>query len=315
MFGLSQRNAANPRGELAPDLLLQPAEILLDVGFEILRERGVDLLAQGGQDDVAFGLPFAAGELADKTVDLGIVDLEGDGERKCTLRAVIVPPVVVDSRYVGEVRVPVDLAYRVALPEGYDGTKKWPLVLFLHGSGERGSDLNLASVHGPLKEIAAGRPIPAIVVVPQLPAAERGWNARGLLAMLDAVQKKYRVDPDAVSVTGLSMGGFGTWNLVSAAPKRFAAVAPICGGTVGVPLPADLKGLPVWAVHGTADGAVAFEQGLAAAVAAKAAGADLRFDRIEGGGHDVWTQTYAKDEFWRWIVSARRKSPSSPPRG
>jgi predicted peptidase len=194
---------------------------------------------------------------------------------------------------------------RVALPDDYEKRKQWPLVLFLHGAGERGTDLNVVGVHGPLKEIATGRKIPAIVVVPQCPP-DNWWDVPSLIGLLGSVEKNYRVDPKQELLTGLSMGGYGTWALFAAQPDRFAAIAPICGGGDVATIPYRDK-FPIWAVHGTADQSVPFGNGEAMVLMAKARGADVRFDVIQGGGHDTWTQTYAQDEFWNWLLSQRRK--------
>jgi len=178
-------------------------------------------------------------------------------------------------------------------------------VLFLHGAGERGSDLNVVAVHGPLKEIANGRKIPAIVVSPQCPL-DQWWDVPSLVGLMDHVEKTYRVDTKQELLTGLSMGGYGTWALFAAQPDRFAAIAPICAGGDVATIPYRDK-FPILAVHGTADGAVPFANGEAMVLMAKARGADIRFDVIQDGGHDTWTQTYVQDDFWKWLLSQRRK--------
>src|SRR5438067_11719457 len=145
-----------------------------------------------------------------------------------------------------EKTITVKTDYLLFLPEGYskDTDKKWPLMLFLHGAGERGSDVNKVKVHGPPKIVEKRKDFPFIVVSPQCPA-DSWWRAFELLSLLDEIQKDYRVDPDRVYLTGLSMGGFGTWELASQAPQRFAAIAPICGG--GNPaLARRIKDLPIW---------------------------------------------------------------------
>src|SRR3954469_24984435 len=130
-----------------------------------------------------------------------------------------------------EKQVPVRLNYLLFLPEGYsnDSDKKWPLMLFLHGAGERGSDVNKVKVHGPPRIVEKRKDFPFIVVSPQCPA-DSWWRTFELNALLDEIQSQYKVDPDRVYLTGLSMGGFGTWELATQYPQRFAAIAPICGG-------------------------------------------------------------------------------------
>lgn len=215
--------------------------------------------------------------------------------------------------------------YLLALPEGYetDKRKKWPIVLFLHGVGERGNDLNVVRAHGPFKELAKGRKFPFILVAPQCPP-DRLWETDMLTGLLDSAERAYRVDRKRESVTGLSMGGYGTWALAMATPERFAAIAPLCGGprtedapplrgaTIGrVDIPpaeiGKIKGLPVYTVHGDADTAVPV-QGTRDLVAALRAAGDKKvsYTEVPGAGHDVWTAEYAKDAIYDWLLSHRR---------
>ena len=146
----------------------------------------------------------------------------------------------------------VGCKYLLYLPKGY-GKKKgqeWPLMLFLHGAGERGSDLNKVKKHGPPKLAGAGKDLGFIIVSPQCPDGD-WWTEKGemLIHLLDDIQAGYAVDPNRVYLTGLSMGGYGTWTLGAAYPDRFAAMVPICGG--GKRFQAwKLKDVPVWAFHG-----------------------------------------------------------------
>ena len=128
-----------------------------------------------------------------------------------------------------EIKITVKLNYLLFLPEGYEsGDKKWPLILFLHGAGESGSDVQRVKATGLPKLLDTKTDLPFVVVSPQSPRG--GWNADTLNALLDDVLARYKIDPDRVYLTGLSMGGFGTWELGTAHPERFAAIAPICGG-------------------------------------------------------------------------------------
>ncbi len=127
---------------------------------------------------------------------------------------------------------PEKYEYLLYLPEGYaEQEASWPLLLFLHGAGERGDSLDLVNVHGPPKLIEQGQGFPFIVVSPQCPVEQR-WSVKTLDKLLNDIAAQYRVDEDRIYVTGLSMGGFGTWNLAARFPHRFAAIAPICGGGV-----------------------------------------------------------------------------------
>ena len=142
-------------------------------------------------------------------------------------------PLQSEQQFEKEITVKAKLKYLLFLPAGYEPSgKAWPLLLFLHGAGESGDDLAKVKLHGPPKLIEnKTRDFPCIVVSPQSPG--RGWNADILAGLLDDLAAKYRVDKDRVYLTGLSMGGFGSWSLAAAYPDRFAAIAPICGGGAG----------------------------------------------------------------------------------
>lgn len=199
------------------------------------------------------------------------------------------------------------LRYLTYLPEGYesDAEKRWPLVLFLHGSGERGSDLSKVALHGPPKLIKAGQQYPFIMIAPQCPNG-RWFRVAELVALLDDVEERYRVDPQRIYVTGLSMGGFGTFQLAMAIPQRLAAAAPICGGGT-VQLAPLLKDLPLWAFHGSADQAVPAARSREMIEAINAAGGQARLTIYPGVGHDSWTRTYADPQFWRWLLAQKRE--------
>ncbi len=203
-----------------------------------------------------------------------------------------------------EVTVKVKLNYLLYLPEGYgDGDKAWPLVLFLHGAGETGNDLEMVKKHGPPK-LAEEKKFPFILVSPQ--ASVRGWNPANLNALLDDVTAHYKIDADRVYVTGLSMGGFGTWALAAAYPNKFAAIAPICGG--GNPTDAKkIKNLPIWVFHGGKDPVVKVAQSEAMVNALKSAGAEhVKFTVYPDAGHDSWTETYNNPDFYDWLLKQKR---------
>jgi predicted peptidase len=196
------------------------------------------------------------------------------------------------------------LDYLLSLPTDYDKTKKaWPLVLFLHGAGESGNDLAKVKTHGPPKLVETNGPFPFILVSPQCPG--RGWNPDVLNGLLDSVLKDYRVDKDRVYLTGLSMGGFGTWSLAAAHPERFAAIAPICGG--GTPSDAPkLARLPIWVFHGAKDPTVPVKRSEEMVEALKAAGGSPKFTVYPEAGHDSWTATYNNPEFYDWLLAQTR---------
>jgi predicted peptidase len=198
----------------------------------------------------------------------------------------------------------VRLHYLLYLPEDYGkDDKAWPLLMFLHGAGESGSDLNKVKVHGPPK-IVEKKPLPFIVVSPQSP--QRGWQVDVLNGLLEDVAAKYKVDKDRLYLTGLSMGGFGTWRLAAAHPEKFAAIVPICGG--GNTADAKkLKDLPIWIFHGAKDKTVPPSRSQEMEMALKEAGAkEVQFTLYPDAGHDSWTVTYNNPDLYTWLLSHKR---------
>ncbi len=196
--------------------------------------------------------------------------------------------------------------YLLYLPAGYDAepAARWPLMLFLHGAGERGDDLRLVMQHGPPRMIEEGTELPFVVVSPQCPADER-WSVEVLAALLDEVERACRVDAERVYVTGMSMGGFATWALAIAQPHRFAAIAPVCGG--GDPdRVCAIAHVPVWAFHGALDDRVPLARSEEMVEALRRCGGDVRLTVYPEAGHDSWTATYANPELYAWLLSHGR---------
>lgn len=204
-----------------------------------------------------------------------------------------------------EIKVTIKLRYLLSLPEGYDKKEKWPLVLFLHGAGERGTDINKVKVHGPPKLIAKGKQFPFICVSPQCPKG-RWWDARELNELITHIQSKHKVDADRIYVTGLSMGGFGTFALAAHAPERFAAIAPVCGG--GDPIHAfRTHHIPTWVFHGGKDRVVPEQRSKEMVDALKEKKCDVKYTVYPEAGHDSWTATYDNPEFYEWLLKQKRK--------
>jgi predicted peptidase len=204
----------------------------------------------------------------------------------------------------------VTLGYLLYLPKDYDQKESWPLLLFLHGAGERGDDLELVKKHGPPKLIAAGQEFPFIVVSPQCPKNRR-WEPFELAALLDEIVEKHKVDQDRIYVTGLSMGGFGTWSLAAYQPQRFAALVPICGG--GEPIVAKLfSPIPTWVFHGAKDFVVPLERSEKMVEALQKAGGEVKFTVYPDAGHDSWTETYANPQLYEWLLQQKRAAPKEP---
>lgn len=207
------------------------------------------------------------------------------------------------------------LDYLLSLPDGYETSRRWPLMLFLHGAGERTDHpLGLESLkkHGPPKRFDQHNPTPFIIASPQCPADE-WWadHVDALLGLLDDLEINYAVDPARVYVTGLSMGGFGTWTLCARHPERFAAAVPICGG---LPWYIDLdravekmKHLPIWTFHGAKDEVVSIEETQRVVKALKAVGGNIKFTVYRAAQHDSWTKTYNNPKLYEWMLQHTRK--------
>ncbi len=193
------------------------------------------------------------------------------------------------------------------LPHGYAAAgRRWPLVLFLHGSGERGSELDRVKAHGPPKLAARGDAFPFVLVSPQL-AEGRRWDATALHALLGLLKARLAVDPDRVTATGLSLGGHGVWEWASAFPDDLAAIAPVCGYGE----PEDVcraKTVPVRAYHGDADTVVPLAAQRECVEALRACGGTVEFIVFPGVGHDAWNPAYDDPALVPWLMAQRRRA-------
>jgi predicted peptidase len=212
--------------------------------------------------------------------------------------------------------------YQVYVPRDYDPGRAWPVILFLHGAGERGSDGLLQTEVGlpsAIRRAPAG--YPAIVVAPQVPL-DGSWQGRpGQAAMqaLDRTLEEFSTDPTRVYLTGMSMGGNGSWYLAYRHPERFAAVAVVCGfvarqgewpefvsrgeGTPFERVAARVDHLPIWIAHGEDDTLVPASESRGMHEALRATGADVRYIELPGVGHNAWDPTYRDPEFAEWLFA------------
>ena len=192
--------------------------------------------------------------------------------------------------------------YLFSLPETYDKADKHPLIIFLHGMGERGDNLQRVAIHGPPKNVKKGNKTPFIIVSPQCPRTE-WWNMTKLSQLLDHILATTKADPKRVYLTGLSMGGYGTWAWAAREPKRFAAAIPICGG--GKARTAEkLIDLPIWAIHGDKDRTVPAERSkIMVEAIKKAGGKKVKLTLYPGVGHNSWTKAYNDKEIYKWLLS------------
>jgi predicted peptidase len=208
-----------------------------------------------------------------------------------------------------------ELKYLLYLPPGYDETrdKRWSLMLFLHGAGERGDDVQRVAVHGPLSLVNQGTNFPLIIVAPLCPADE-SWDNQPLLKFLDHVTEKYAVDTNRVYLTGLSLGGYGAWKLGLTHPERFAALAPICGGVSLIDLylvktdrGEAVKRLPIWAFHGAKDDLFSPDESARAINALRQhGGRELKLTIYPEANHNSWTETYKNPELYEWLLKQSR---------
>lgn len=208
------------------------------------------------------------------------------------------------------------MPYVVYLPRTYRRGQQLPAILFLHGAGERGADGLKQS------QVGLGRALrifseryPAIAVLPQCPTGQwwdAGNTALALRELLRTVER-YHADRTRLYLTGLSMGGYGSWTLAAANPRLFAAVVPICGGGDPQTMPGKLKDLPIWVYHGDADEAVPVQRSREMVEALQAAGSQrVRYTELPGVGHNSWDPAYESPELARWLFEQRREAPGEP---
>ncbi len=217
----------------------------------------------------------------------------------------------------------VTLRYLLFTPKDYkaDG-KKWPMMLFLHGIGEcSNDDISRVKIHGPAHMVESRPDFPFVVVTPQLPPppgyvegkkytpeqvvalAGNAWKSEELIQLIDHVAAKMNIDADRIYVTGLSMGGFGTWRLVATHPERFAAAVPICGGGEPEKMAAALSRVPIWAFHGAKDPVVPVALSRQMVDAVKRAGGDVKLTIYPEAQHNSWKETYDNQEVYNWLLA------------
>lgn len=200
--------------------------------------------------------------------------------------------------------------YDLFIPHGYDGSKPVPVILFLHGSGESKGGKIMPVQQGIGNHIKGKREkaFPAIVIFPQ--SEKRTWAAdsadsQRAMLILEEVQSKYKTDPDRVYLSGLSMGGYGTWGLAAKYPDKWAAIVPICGG--GTPADAEkFAKLPCWAFHGDEDKAVPVSRSRDMIEALKKAGGKPKYTEYPGVAHNSWDPAYGTDELYEWLFAQKR---------
>ena len=215
-----------------------------------------------------------------------------------------------EGSFQGTVIRNVTMDYLLYLPDDFESSpdSNWPMLVFLHGSGERGNDLEKVKMHGPPKLISEGKAMPFVVLSPQCPS-DSDWDTETLYALIKQVASRYRVDEKRVYLTGLSMGGGAIWNLAMAYPDYFAAIAPVCG-PVNRNYPArasELKDLPIMAFHGAMDDVVPVAGAAAMIKRLQDLGNPARIVIYPDANHDSWTVTYENPELYKWFIKQVRK--------
>jgi predicted peptidase len=198
--------------------------------------------------------------------------------------------------------------YAVWVPHDYAPRKRWPVILFLHGKGESGSDGAFHTTVGLGRAIRANpERFGALVVMPQMPVGQQ-WQGPMLdlaLATLDATLAEYNADLERIVLTGLSLGGYGTWALGATRAERFCALVPICGGGDPVDAPR-LARLPIWCFHGEADSVVPVEHSRRMVAAVRAAGGRVTYSEFPDVQHNSWDAAYGDPELIAWMLAQRR---------
>lgn len=200
-----------------------------------------------------------------------------------------------------------NFGYAQYLPKDYNETKKYPIVFFLHGAGERGEDLDIACRHGYMKHVReSGKDYPFIIIAPQCPEKKYwGCYTESLLAFMDEICRTLSVDLDRVYLTGLSMGGTGTWMLAMADPERFAAIAPVCGSGIywntGY-----VANLPIMMYHGDCDETVPVQESISMLKSINNRGGNAQIKICYGVKHNAWDTAYAGDELAHWLLSHKK---------
>jgi predicted peptidase len=216
------------------------------------------------------------------------------------------------------------MPYLLLKPLNYDSTKTYPLLLFLHGSGERGNDnkRTLTHIESLLTADSNRLNFPAFVIVPQCDTGYRwievDWKANSHLQpttpsrflnmtikLLELVENNFPIDSKRIYVTGLSMGGFGTWDLIARLPNKFAAAAPICGGADTTTAKV-IAHIPIWVFHGADDKIVKVERSRDIVNALLTLGSKLKYSEYKDVGHDSWKPAYREPDFLKWMFGQRK---------
>ncbi|WP_010231729.1 carboxylesterase family protein [Gillisia marina] len=215
---------------------------------------------------------------------------------------------ITEHSFEEKIEMSVKLDYALYTPDGYNDSKiDFPLIVFLHGAGERGKDLSKVSVHGPLKYVKDGNKIDAVILAPQCPEGVY-WQPHEVAALVKNVMKENRIDKSRVYLTGLSMGGYGVWATGGEYPELFASLAPVCGA-IYRPIYRNIshiKDMPIWVFHGALDDVVLPENSNQMVKTLKEAGNDVKYTIYPFANHNSWEETYNNPEFYSWMLAQKK---------
>jgi predicted peptidase len=217
--------------------------------------------------------------------------------------------VQINGKIVKEIKKWISLNYLVYLPDNLGVTQNLPLIIFLHGLDQRGDDLELLKIRALPQFLEKTTDFPFIVVSPQCPDHSY-WTMEtdGVMSLLDEIISLYPVDEKRVYLTGLSMGGYGAWDLAMKNPERFAALATVCSGGI-VEKAHVLKNLPIWAFHGAKDNIVPVQDTINMVEALKQCEGNIKLTIYPDAEHDSWTETYKNHLLYEWFLQHEIKQP------
>ncbi len=207
-----------------------------------------------------------------------------------------------------EIKKELSLDYLLYLPDNYEEEKEWPIILFLHGAGEVGSDLELVKTQGLPKYLESVNDFPGIVISPQCPL-NCNWSMflDEVYELLQIIKNQYKVNKKKVYLTGLSMGGYGTWSMALKYPDEFAAIVPICGGLINQRAVVALKDIPIWTFHGAKDNVVPIDASQRLVDILESCNGNIKFTVYPELRHDSWTVTYENTSLYEWLFSHVKK--------
>jgi predicted peptidase len=207
-----------------------------------------------------------------------------------------------------ELKPVLEMQYLLYLPDGYEAESEaeFPLLLFLHGGGSSGDDLEMLKRSGLAGKIEEGKSFPFLVLTPQNPRKRGLWNETALITLLDKIEQEYRVDRSRIWVAGLSRGGYGAWRMAIQYPDRFAALVAVCGETPDH-YARWLGDMPIWVFHGEKDRTILIKESDEMVAALKKNGNPVRYTKYPDTGHNAWDQAFSNPELYTWLLAQKKK--------